>query len=198
VANSAWVAQLVPSKAATTLRVPDVAFLNRAFREDTILHLAHASNFTANFLVRVLMNTSYRTVYSKTLPSLVNPRSSIVVYYAHSRLIRDQPADVYCFVSPAKLSPSSLKPCQIIPRLPKSGDSVLPPAAMFIGLAACSIPYPGVQNDEVLFTAPIYPHAVNNIQPPAVPRLMLIGYIGTLKTLLYWPILWIFGPASGP
>ena len=52
--ESAWVAQLVPSKAATTLRVPDVAFLNRAFREDTILHLAHASNFTANFLVLLL------------------------------------------------------------------------------------------------------------------------------------------------
>jgi len=82
-------------------------------------------------------------------------------------------------------------------------DHTTPPAVqrlgfaaccLFIGLAACTIPYPGIQNDEVLFTAPLYPHAVNNIQPPAVPRLMLIGYIGTLKTLLYWPILWIFGP----
>ena len=65
-------------------------------------------------------------------------------------------------------------------------------------LAGCALlPYAGIQMDEALFAGPYY-------QP--VPRefrlrlfhhdipLMVMTYIGTLKTLLFWPLIAFFGP----
>ena len=73
------------------------------------------------------------------------------------------------------------------------------------GLAACSlflllailvIPYAGIQADEALFTAPLFPHINNHLRLPLLPHhvpLMVMTYIGSLKTLLYWPIFRILG-----
>jgi len=67
---------------------------------------------------------------------------------------------------------------------------------LFIALAVCIIPYPGIQNDETIFTAPIYHRADNNLQHPKFfwhPPLMVVDYTGSVKTLLYWPILGALG-----
>jgi len=58
------------------------------------------------------------------------------------------------------------------------------------------MPYAGVQNDESLFASPLYIPAERefriNVFHHDIP-LMLMSYLGTLKTLLYAPILAIFG-----
>jgi len=65
---------------------------------------------------------------------------------------------------------------------------------ILIGLAV--IPYAGIQNDEALFAAPLY--EVNSKDfcfiafHHQIP-LMVMTYIGTLKTLIYIPILKFFG-----
>jgi 4-amino-4-deoxy-L-arabinose transferase-like glycosyltransferase len=68
---------------------------------------------------------------------------------------------------------------------------------LFAALGLALIPYAGVEDDEALLTAPLY-------QP--IPRefrirvfhhnipLMIMSYIGALKTVLYWPILGLFAP----
>jgi hypothetical protein len=56
------------------------------------------------------------------------------------------------------------------------------------------IPYVGVQTDEALFTVPVYPHTDNNLHAAFPLHLMVIDYIGSLKTLLYWPILRFLSP----
>ena len=74
-----------------------------------------------------------------------------------------------------------------------------------VGLAACSlfillailvIPYAGIQADEALFSAPLFPHISKDLRLPLLPHhvpLMVMTYVGSLKTLLYWPIFRIFG-----
>ena len=81
----------------------------------------------------------------------------------------------------------------------------MPRAHTRAGLAACSlfillamlyIPYAGIQADEALFSAPLFPHISNDLRLPWLPHhipLMVMTYIGSLKTLLYWPIFRIFG-----
>ena len=73
------------------------------------------------------------------------------------------------------------------------------------GLAACSvftllailvIPYAGIQADEALFSVPLFPHISKGLRLSLLPHnipLMLMTYIGSLKTLLYWPIFRVFG-----
>src|SRR5512135_2800441 len=67
---------------------------------------------------------------------------------------------------------------------------------LFILLAAQIIPYAGIQADEALFSAPLFPHISKDLRLPLLPHpvpLMVMTYVGSLKTLLYWPIFRIFG-----
>ncbi len=66
---------------------------------------------------------------------------------------------------------------------------------LFIAISLCVLPYAGIQSDEALFTVPLYHHADNNLHPAFPRQLMLLGYIGSLKTLVYWPILRFFHPS---
>jgi hypothetical protein len=60
---------------------------------------------------------------------------------------------------------------------------------LFILLGAALIPYAGIQNDEALFTIPIYPLNPNHLEVP----LMVMSYVGTLKSLLYLPFFAVGG-----
>jgi 4-amino-4-deoxy-L-arabinose transferase-like glycosyltransferase len=67
---------------------------------------------------------------------------------------------------------------------------------IFLALGLVLIPLAGVQDDEVLFTGPLfvpafdpYSLAIFHHHPP----LMVFPYTGALKTYLYWPILHLFG-----
>jgi 4-amino-4-deoxy-L-arabinose transferase-like glycosyltransferase len=72
-------------------------------------------------------------------------------------------------------------------------------AALFILLGALFIPYAGIQADEALFSTPLFPHIDKDLRlpwlPPHIP-MMVMTYVGTLKTWIYWPIMRIFG--TGP
>ncbi len=68
--------------------------------------------------------------------------------------------------------------------------------SLFILLAILFIPYAGIQADEALFSTPLFPHVNKDLRLPLLPHhvpLMVMTYIGSLKTLLYWPIFRIFG-----
>jgi hypothetical protein len=69
----------------------------------------------------------------------------------------------------------------------------------FLGAGFVLIPYPGFQHDEVLFAEPIfqrgltfYSYAIGRHNIP----LMLMSYLGTLKTLIYWPIFKNWHPSA--
>ncbi len=71
---------------------------------------------------------------------------------------------------------------------------------LFVGLGLVFVPRAGIQDDEALFTVPIYQNYFQfSIRPFGhdIP-LMIMSYVGTLKTLLYLPILDLFpaGPYS--
>ncbi len=66
---------------------------------------------------------------------------------------------------------------------------------LFFALSLCVLPYAGIQSDEALFSVPLYHYAGNHLHPAFPGQLMLLGYIGSLKTLLYWPILRFFHPS---
>ena len=70
---------------------------------------------------------------------------------------------------------------------------------VFIGLGLAVIPYPGIQNDEALFAAPLYApkysQAEIQIGKKHVP-IMLMTYLGTLKTWLYSPWLRHWAPST--
>jgi hypothetical protein len=73
-------------------------------------------------------------------------------------------------------------------------------SSLFILLAILVLPYAGIQSDEALFSAPLFPHVSNDLRLPLLPYhvpLMVMTYIGSLKTLLYWPIFRIFGISPG-
>ena len=80
---------------------------------------------------------------------------------------------------------------------PSTRFQIATACALFILLGAALIPYAGVQNDEALFTLPLYqlnPGEFSiSIFHVHVP-LMIMSYVGTLKTLIYAPILAWFGP----
>ena len=65
---------------------------------------------------------------------------------------------------------------------------------LFVGLGLVFVPRAGIQDDEALFTVPIYQNYFQfSIRPFGhdIP-LMIMSYVGTLKTLLYLPILDLF------
>jgi Dolichyl-phosphate-mannose-protein mannosyltransferase len=70
------------------------------------------------------------------------------------------------------------------------------PAALFLALGSALLPYAGIQNDEALFAAPLYEQNSKDfcigIFHRRVP-IMVMTYIGTLKTALYVPIFHFFG-----
>src|SRR5260221_11927078 len=62
---------------------------------------------------------------------------------------------------------------------------------LFILLGMAVIPYAGIQNDEALFAGPLNQPIHRAFRARLFHRdipLMVMSYIGTLKTLLYWPI----------
>jgi hypothetical protein len=69
-------------------------------------------------------------------------------------------------------------------------------SCLFILLGLAVIPYAGIQNDESLFAQPLIGHIQKEFRARLfhtdIP-LMVMSYIGTLKTLLYWPIFAILG-----
>jgi hypothetical protein len=70
-------------------------------------------------------------------------------------------------------------------------------ACLFVLLGAALIPCAGVEDDEVIFATPLYLFNAREFAIGLFHRriaLMVMSYIGTLKTLLYIPILALFGP----
>ncbi len=63
-------------------------------------------------------------------------------------------------------------------------------------LAGCALlPYAGIQMDETLFAGPYYQPAAREFRLRVFHHdipLMVMTYIGTLKTLLYWPLMAVF------
>jgi hypothetical protein len=68
-------------------------------------------------------------------------------------------------------------------------------ALLFVFLGFVLIPYNGLESDEVIFAQPLHglinPMFAVSVHHHPVP-LMLMSYIGTLKSLIYWPLSWIF------
>jgi dolichyl-phosphate-mannose-protein mannosyltransferase len=84
-----------------------------------------------------------------------------------------------------------------MPRLPNRAG--LAACSLFFLLATLYIPYAGIQADEALFSVPLFPHVGKGLRLPLLPHhvpLMLMTYIGSLKTLLYWPVFRIFGASA--
>ena len=72
--------------------------------------------------------------------------------------------------------------------------AILGICAAFFLLGSLFVPYAGLQNDEALFSIPIYQNYFEfrlRAFHHQIP-LMLMTYIGTLKTALYWVILRLF------
>jgi 4-amino-4-deoxy-L-arabinose transferase-like glycosyltransferase len=68
-------------------------------------------------------------------------------------------------------------------------------AGLFALLGAAIIPYPGIYPDEVIFTNPLYLFSPREFTVNLFHHdetLMLLSYLGTLKTLVFIPILAIF------
>jgi hypothetical protein len=71
-------------------------------------------------------------------------------------------------------------------------------ALLFVFLGIVLIPYAGLQADEVLFTQPLYGLINVTFALPVFHHLvplMVMSYIGALKSFIYWPLSWIFSPS---
>ena len=76
--------------------------------------------------------------------------------------------------------------------------ALLTAVALFFLISLLLLPYPGLQNDECLFTQPIYGPTAPNFKIHALRRdltLMLMSYLGTAKTLLFIPIFKVWAPS---
>jgi len=75
--------------------------------------------------------------------------------------------------------------------------SPFPPIALFVLFALACISYPGLQQDEVLFARPLLRPGTGafhvSIAGTSIP-LMLMSYVGALKSLLYMPLVHFFQP----
>ena len=65
--------------------------------------------------------------------------------------------------------------------------SIFPLTFLAAGIAL--LPYPGLQNDEVLFTNPYYGAPGSSIFAAGRIPLMLLSYLGAAKSWLLWPVL---------
>lgn len=69
---------------------------------------------------------------------------------------------------------------------------------LFFALGCAFLPYTGAQYDEVLFASQIYPPYIGEYSletPLGKVPLMVMTYVGSLKTWLLWPLLKLFGPS---
>ena len=73
--------------------------------------------------------------------------------------------------------------------------TVLVFALLFVFLGFVLIPYAGLEADEVIFAQPLHglinPTFAIRVRHHFVP-LMVMSYIGALKSFIYWPLSWIF------
>jgi 4-amino-4-deoxy-L-arabinose transferase-like glycosyltransferase len=72
-------------------------------------------------------------------------------------------------------------------------------SAVFLALSLLMIPQAGIQDDEVLFTTPLYLHINKEFRVQILHHdvyMMITSYIGALKTALFAPVFWLFG--AGP
>jgi hypothetical protein len=72
------------------------------------------------------------------------------------------------------------------------------PAIVFVVLCCGVLPYPGVQQDEALFTVPLYSEVAHEMKIRVFHRdipLMLLSYLGTAKTWLYAPLFHYWRPS---
>jgi hypothetical protein len=70
-------------------------------------------------------------------------------------------------------------------------------ACLYALLGLILIPYTGIETDEAVFANPLYCPFNSGYGATVFHKhipLMLFPYGGTLKTLIYWPILGVFGP----
>jgi len=69
-------------------------------------------------------------------------------------------------------------------------------SVLFLLLSVLMLPYPGIQDDEVLFTTPLYLHIEKQFRVRILHHdlfLMVMSYIGALKTMLFAPVFAAFG-----
>lgn len=69
---------------------------------------------------------------------------------------------------------------------------------VFFALGCVFLPYTGAQYDEVLFASQIYPPYIGEFSldtPFGKLPLMVMTYVGSLKTWLMWPLLKFLGPS---
>lgn len=70
---------------------------------------------------------------------------------------------------------------------------------LFLVLGLIVIPYPGIQNDEAMFGAAMFPpyelEFAIKIAHHRIP-MMLMSYVGTLKTFIYWPWFQVWRPSA--
>lgn len=77
-------------------------------------------------------------------------------------------------------------------------EIILPISAfvLFLGLGVLLIPLAGIQHDEAIFSIPIYEREGASFFSKIITLhlpLMIMDYVGALKTYLYYPIFTIFG-----
>src|SRR5229473_1045702 len=81
-------------------------------------------------------------------------------------------------------------------KITASNIVVLIACCLFIVLGTALAAHAGIENDEALFAGPIYSHySLFSIRifHKDVP-VMIMTYLGALKTLLYWPLFRAFPP----
>jgi 4-amino-4-deoxy-L-arabinose transferase-like glycosyltransferase len=69
-------------------------------------------------------------------------------------------------------------------------------SCLFLLLSAIMIPYAGIQDDEALFTTPLYLHISKEFRVRILHHdvfLMVMSYMGTLKTVILAPIFFFWG-----
>jgi hypothetical protein len=72
-----------------------------------------------------------------------------------------------------------------------SPGSGIAAASIYISLSLLLIPLPGIQDDEALFAVPFWQSLGRQFEVRVFHHslpLMLMSYLGTLKTALYWPL----------
>jgi 4-amino-4-deoxy-L-arabinose transferase-like glycosyltransferase len=74
--------------------------------------------------------------------------------------------------------------------------SILIFAILFVLMGIILIQYPGLDGDELLFARPYFGQIDGGTHFMHVfryqPDVMVLSYVGALKTFLYWPLFWIF------
>lgn len=70
---------------------------------------------------------------------------------------------------------------------------------LFISLSVGFIPYAGIQEDEALFSVPFFERPSREFRVRLLHHdipLMVMTYVGALKTWIFWPLIHWFGPSA--